>query len=217
MATITVYNSARMKQIEDETIISGHMDGDDLILETRAGNLINAGDTRGEKGDKGDQGDVSLVQLNSVADIANAAQNTANSALSQASNAMDMAAAAKVITRGSQVAGTLKCEWLQMTNGIQMVWGEYRANTSLAWSSLNGNIYSAIQPMFILKPFMSGKFPSIMIGSAQHSALGGSWGVIEAPAYNQFQVRMFAAGPRNTNQPILLTYFAIGYYKTPTA
>ena len=47
MATVTGYTAQRMKQIEDETVVSGSVVVDNLILKTRAGQTINAGNVRG--------------------------------------------------------------------------------------------------------------------------------------------------------------------------
>lgn len=57
MATVTAFTAARMLAIENGTVVSGEIVGDDLILETRGGTTINAGVVKGAKGDKGDQGD----------------------------------------------------------------------------------------------------------------------------------------------------------------
>lgn len=54
MATVTGYTAARMKQIEDTTVIDGHIEGDNLVLERRDGVEIDAGFVRGPKGDTGD-------------------------------------------------------------------------------------------------------------------------------------------------------------------
>lgn len=57
MATVTVYTAARMKAIEDASIVDGEVVGDDLILKRYDETLINAGHVRGAKGDQGDKGD----------------------------------------------------------------------------------------------------------------------------------------------------------------
>jgi len=58
MATVQSYTSARMKQIEDESVVDGEIQGDNLILTTRAGTPIDAGNVRGATGLTGPQGDV---------------------------------------------------------------------------------------------------------------------------------------------------------------
>ncbi len=53
MATVTGYTAARMKEIEDTTVIDGDVVGDELILVKRNGVPINAGNVRGAQGDQG--------------------------------------------------------------------------------------------------------------------------------------------------------------------
>jgi hypothetical protein len=50
VATVTGYTAAKMDQIADETVIGGSIVGDNLILETRGGPTIDAGDVRGPVG-----------------------------------------------------------------------------------------------------------------------------------------------------------------------
>lgn len=59
MATVTGYTAARMKEIEDSTVVGGEVVGDDLILETRDGTPINAGAVVGPPGPTGPAGGVS--------------------------------------------------------------------------------------------------------------------------------------------------------------
>ena len=62
MATVTGYTAERMKEIEDTTVVDGEVSGDDLILLTRAGTPINAGNVRGPQGIPGPGGsDISSV------------------------------------------------------------------------------------------------------------------------------------------------------------
>ncbi len=51
MATVTGYTAARMKKIEDESIVDGVVNVNDLILARRDGTLINAGNVRGPQGE----------------------------------------------------------------------------------------------------------------------------------------------------------------------
>lgn len=53
MGTVTGYTAAHMKNIEDTTIISGTVVGDNLILTQRNGATINAGNVRGIQGVQG--------------------------------------------------------------------------------------------------------------------------------------------------------------------
>lgn len=48
--TVTGYTSARMKNIEDTTVVDGEVVGDDLHLLQRDGTVINAGNVRGPQG-----------------------------------------------------------------------------------------------------------------------------------------------------------------------
>lgn len=63
MATVTGYTAERMKQIEDTTVVDGTISADDLILLTRDGTPINAGNVRGPQGVPGPAGDADAVQL----------------------------------------------------------------------------------------------------------------------------------------------------------
>ena len=47
MATINGLTATRLLQLEADTVIGGHVDGDDLILEQHDGSTINAGNVRG--------------------------------------------------------------------------------------------------------------------------------------------------------------------------
>ena len=61
MATITGYTAARMKQIEDASIVDAHLDGYDLVLTTFAGIDINVGNVRGEQGPTGEVTNAELI------------------------------------------------------------------------------------------------------------------------------------------------------------
>jgi hypothetical protein len=56
MATVTGFTAEKMLEIENETVNDGEIVGDNLILTTRDGTPIDAGNVRGPKGDKGDTG-----------------------------------------------------------------------------------------------------------------------------------------------------------------
>lgn len=56
MATVTGYTAARMKQIEDASIIDGDVVGDDLILTRFDTTQVNAGNVRGAQGVQGSPG-----------------------------------------------------------------------------------------------------------------------------------------------------------------
>lgn len=56
MATVTGYTAARMKTIEDTTIVDGDVVLNDLILTRRDGIQINAGNVRGPQGIQGEPG-----------------------------------------------------------------------------------------------------------------------------------------------------------------
>lgn len=57
MTTVTGFTAARMQVIEDETVVEGHISGNNLILEQRGGTLIDAGNVRGPQGIQGIQGE----------------------------------------------------------------------------------------------------------------------------------------------------------------
>jgi microcystin-dependent protein len=63
MATVTGYTAEKMKVIEDTTVVDGTISGDDLILVTRNGTPINAGNVRGPQGVPGPSGDAGSVEL----------------------------------------------------------------------------------------------------------------------------------------------------------
>lgn len=52
-ATVRVFTAARMQAIEDNSIVSGTVTGDNLILTQNDGGTINAGNVRGPQGDPG--------------------------------------------------------------------------------------------------------------------------------------------------------------------
>lgn len=56
MATVTGFTAERMLAIENDTVVAGVVSGDNLILTTRGGAPINAGNVRGEKGETGTSG-----------------------------------------------------------------------------------------------------------------------------------------------------------------
>lgn len=56
MGIATGYTAEHMDQIQASCVVSGEVQGDELILTTFGGTTIDAGNVRGPKGDKGDQG-----------------------------------------------------------------------------------------------------------------------------------------------------------------
>ena len=71
MATVTGYTSARMKEIEDSSVVDGAIVADELILTRFDGSTINAGNVKGDTGATGAtgaQGDVSAAQLTAAID-----------------------------------------------------------------------------------------------------------------------------------------------------
>lgn len=61
MATVTGFTAERMLAMEDATIIDGTVVGNDLILVTKAGVQINAGNVRGPQGNQGIPGPLTTV------------------------------------------------------------------------------------------------------------------------------------------------------------
>ena len=53
MATVTGFTAERMLNIENSTVVDGEVQGDNLVLLTRDGTPIDAGNVRGPKGDTG--------------------------------------------------------------------------------------------------------------------------------------------------------------------
>lgn len=61
MATVVVYDKERMQEIEDTTVTGGSVNGmGNLILVTRAGSQIDAGNVKGDQGDQGIQGNAGI-------------------------------------------------------------------------------------------------------------------------------------------------------------
>jgi hypothetical protein len=58
MGVITGYTAERMLDIEQTTIVDASVVGDNLILEQRSGNTINAGSVKGPQGDPGPLGGI---------------------------------------------------------------------------------------------------------------------------------------------------------------
>lgn len=70
MTTITGFTSTRMLGIENNSVVSGTITGDDLILTRHGGGTINAGDVRGPVGPQGPVGEVTQAALDAeLADI----------------------------------------------------------------------------------------------------------------------------------------------------
>ena len=61
MVKVTGFTAERMLQIENSTVVDGEVQSDQLILLTRAGTPIDAGNVRGPKGDQGIPGPVQSV------------------------------------------------------------------------------------------------------------------------------------------------------------
>ena len=56
--TVTAYTAERMLAIERSTVTGGRITNDNLVLTTRDGTTITAGNVRGTKGDRGEPGGV---------------------------------------------------------------------------------------------------------------------------------------------------------------
>ena len=70
MATVTGLTAQRMIEMEAQTVIDGEVQGDNLILTTRDGTPIDAGNVRGVKGDQGTPGTPGTPGIiNSVNDV----------------------------------------------------------------------------------------------------------------------------------------------------
>src|SRR5262245_61711616 len=61
MAKVTGFTADRMLVIENTTVVDGEVQGDNLILMTREGTPIDAGNVRGATGPAGPPGPVSSV------------------------------------------------------------------------------------------------------------------------------------------------------------
>lgn len=56
--TVTAFTAARMLAIENSTIVGGRVTNDNLVLTTRDGTSITAGNVRGQQGVRGEPGGV---------------------------------------------------------------------------------------------------------------------------------------------------------------
>ena len=54
--TVTAFTAARMLAIENSTIVGGRVTNDNLVLTTRDGTSITAGNVRGQQGVRGEPG-----------------------------------------------------------------------------------------------------------------------------------------------------------------
>ena len=207
MATITVYTAERMKQIEDTTVIGGSIDGDNLMLETREGILINSGNVRGPQGDRGLTGEVSAAQLAAVSSVANTALQTAQAAGASAASALATAQAAKVITYGRSVSGALEIEYFKYTNGVTMLWAYWSSASAPAFATA-GNIYRATPVLFYPGRFSSDAGnPNATVGLAA-VGLGATWGSPYEVRWNRLTIQIFSAYP--STGPIEISYFVVG-------
>jgi hypothetical protein len=70
MATITGLTAARMQEIEAASVVDGDVVGNDLILTTKGGSQINAGNVRGPQGVQGPIGsDLSVITAKQILDV----------------------------------------------------------------------------------------------------------------------------------------------------
>jgi Concanavalin A-like lectin/glucanases superfamily len=70
MATITGLTADRMIAIENASVVDGDVVGDDLILTTKGGQQINAGNVRGPEGDQGPVGsDLAVITSKQILDV----------------------------------------------------------------------------------------------------------------------------------------------------
>lgn len=56
--TVTSFTATRMLEIENSTVVSGRIEGNNLVLTTRDGTAIPAGNVRGAEGPRGEAGGV---------------------------------------------------------------------------------------------------------------------------------------------------------------
>jgi hypothetical protein len=119
MATVTVYNAERMKAIEDKSIVSGAVVGDELILTRFDETTVNAGNVRGGIGDQGLPGDVSVAQLNTAIEqaildavAAMSAADTVTTAMLQDNAVVGANIANDAVDSRHYVAGSIDAEHL---------------------------------------------------------------------------------------------------------
>ena len=73
VTTVTGFTADRMLAIENSTVVDGNIVGDNLILLTRDGTLIDAGNVRGPQGIVGPMGEISQAELDAAIAAATAA------------------------------------------------------------------------------------------------------------------------------------------------
>lgn len=98
MATVTGFTSARMLEIENSTVVAGSILGDNLILITRDGTEINAGNVRGPEGIQGPIGEISQEDLDAAIAAAHAAGAITSEQLASAAVTTSKIAANAVTT-----------------------------------------------------------------------------------------------------------------------
>lgn len=119
--TVTGYTAERMLAIERSTVVGGRIVGDNLVLTTRDGSTVTAGNVRGPEGDRGDAGGI----WDATADLKGALKLAGN-----IGGTADVPTVTGVL--GASVDSTLakvKGDWIDVTTGAA-------ANTTFSFGQL---------------------------------------------------------------------------------
>lgn len=168
MTTVRVYTFARMQEIEDTTVVSGTISGDNLILTQRNGGTINAGNVRGPQGVQGPMGSVTPTELDNAIAAAHAAGSITTTQL--ANSGVTTAKIADRSITGIKIAtNTILAE--NMTTGS--VQGDILGNDVVTNGKLAAN---AVTDGKILNATISEAKLSDSLAAEQYAAGVNGWG-----------------------------------------
>ena len=180
MTTITGFTSTRMLAIENNTVVSGSVTGDNLILTKHDGTTVNAGDVRGPVGPQGPEGEVTTENLNSAiegveSNISDLSTTVSANADAIAQNTLSIADMASDLVPAGVVSMTamesIPAGWLEL-NGLtvpnaQTMYPELYAAAPASWKS-NGDL---------VLPDMRGRMPvGRDVGNSLFNTLGKKGG-----------------------------------------
>jgi len=162
MTTITGFTSTRMLAIENNTVVSGSVTGDNLILIKHDGTTVDAGNVRGPVGPQGPEGEVTTENLNSAiegveSNISDLSTTVSANTDAIAQNALAIADMSSDLIPAGVVSMTamesIPVGWLEL-NGLivtdaQTMYPELYAAAPASWKS-NGDL---------VLPDMRGRMP----------------------------------------------------------
>lgn len=144
--TVTAFTAARMLEIERASIVNGIVQDDYLVLTTRGGDDIIAGNVRGPKGEKGNPGgvpDATNSEKGGVRLQGNLAGSAATPTVTGALNGTVDVSLAKVTDPAKSITKTIR-EFLQST-----ITRSGKAQT--IWAG-TGEEFSVLDPALVASP-----------------------------------------------------------------